>query len=266
LTLLQITVLAVLQGITEFLPISSSAHLILVPIFTGWPDQGLMMDVAVHVGTLGAVLIYFWRDVLAMLAGLVSMLRGRMDPGARLMLHLLISTIPALIIGFLITKYLGNALRRIDIIAWSLPIFGLVLWGADRMGMRIRRIEQMTWGQALIIGVAQTLAFIPGTSRSGITMVAARIMGYERADAARFSFLLSIPAIAAAGLWEARHLLEPEHAGRVADAALGAGIACVTALFAIAALMAWLRRAGFLPFVIYRLILGAALLYWVYGL
>ena len=265
MTLLQITVLAVLQGITEFLPISSSAHLILVPILTGWPDQGLFMDVAVHVGSLGAVLIYFWRDVLAMLAGLVGLLRGRMDPGARLALHLIIGTIPALIIGFVISQYFGNSLRRIDIIAWTMPIFGVILWAADRVGMRIRRVEQMTGHQALIIGVAQAVAFIPGVSRSGITMVAARIMGYERAEAARFSFLLSIPAIAAAGLWESRHLLEPEHAARLGDAALSAGIACVAALFAIAVLMAWLRRASFLPFVVYRLLLGALLLFWVYG-
>jgi undecaprenyl-diphosphatase len=265
-TVLQITVLAMLQGLTEFLPISSSGHLIMVPILTGWRDQGLLMDVAVHVGSLGAVLLYFWRDLWAMLRGLLNGLRGRNEPGLRLALYLTIGTIPALIVGFLISKYLGDTLRRVEVIAWSLPIFGVVLWLADRSGLRIRRIEHMTGGHALIIGIAQTLAFVPGTSRSGITIVAGRLLGYERADAARFSFLLSIPAIAAAGIWEGRHLLEPEHAGRVADAALGAGIAFAAAFIAIAALMAWLRHASFLPFVIYRLLLGAGLLTWVYVL
>jgi undecaprenyl-diphosphatase len=266
LTLVQITVLAVLQGITEFLPVSSSGHLILVSALTGWPDQGLMIDVAVHAGTLGAVFIYFWRDLWAMFTGLLGLLRGRGGPGARLVLHLIIGTIPALAIGLVVSTHLGDPLRRVEVVAWSLPIFGLVLWAADRIGLRVRRVEHMTGGHALIIGIAQTLAFVPGTSRSGITMAAARILGYERVDAARFSFLLSIPAIAAAGIWEGRHLFEPENAGRLADAALSAGISCAAALAAIAGLMAWLRRAGFLPFVIYRLALGAALLAWIYVL
>lgn len=266
MTVLQIMVLAILQGLTEFLPISSSGHLILVPALTGWPDQGLLMDVAVHVGSLGAVLLYFWRDIWAMVLGLASGLRGRNDPGLRLAFYLVIGTIPALIVGFLMSRYVGDSLRRVEVIAWSLPIFGVVLWFIDRVGLRIRRIEHMTGGHALIVGITQTLAFIPGTSRSGITIVAARLLGYERADAARFSFLLSIPAIAAAGIWEGRHLFEPEHAGRVADAMLGAGVAFVAAFIAIAALMAWLRHASFLPFVIYRLLLGAGLLAWVYVL
>lgn len=264
MTVLQIVVLAILQGLTEFLPISSSGHLILVPVLTGWPDQGLVVDVAVHVGSLGAVLLYFWRDIRTMLLGALGALRGRNDPGLRLALHLIIGTIPALIIGFLISKYLGDTLRRIEVIAWSLPIFGLVLWIADRAGLCVRQIGHMTGSHALVIGIAQTLAFVPGTSRSGITIVAARLLGYERADAARFSFLLSIPAIAAAGIWEGRRLFEPEHAGQIADAALGAGIASVAAFIAIATLMAWLRHASFLPFVIYRLLLGAGLLAWVY--
>ncbi len=265
LTLLQIIVLSVVQGLTEFLPISSSGHLILVPYLTGWPDQGLIMDVAVHVGSLGAVLLYFWRDVWAMLRGLLRGLRGKRDPGARLALLLIAGTLPALAIGYLISTHIGDGLRQVQVIAWTLPVFGILLWLADRYGLRVRRVEHLTLTDALLVGTAQCLAFVPGTSRSGITMVAARILGYERAEAARFSFLLSIPAIAAAGIWEGRHLLEPEHAGQLPAAATAAAFSCLAALAAIAVLMAWLRRASFTPFVVYRLALGAGLLWWVYA-
>lgn len=263
--MLQIVVLAVVQGLTEFLPVSSSGHLILVPHLTGWPDQGLMMDVAVHVGSLAAVLIYFWRDVLAMLGGLFNWLRGRRSPGARLAGQILLGTIPALIIGFLLTRYTGGALRQVQVVAWTMVVFAIVLWFADRYGMTINRLEHMSWAQALIIGLAQCLAFVPGTSRSGITMVAGRLMGYQRSEAARFSFLLSIPAIAAAGIWEGRHLLEPDAAHSLVELAWGIGLSALTALLAIAFMMTWLRRATFLPFVVYRLLLGAGLLIWVYA-
>ncbi len=263
--MLQIVVLAVVQGLTEFLPVSSSGHLILVPHLTGWPDQGLMMDVAVHVGSLAAVLIYFWRDVLAMVVGLLNWLRGRRAPGARLAGQILLGTIPALAVGFLLTRYAGTGLRQVEVVAWTMIAFGVALWFADRFGMTINRVEHMGWGQALIIGLAQCLAFVPGTSRSGITMVAGRLLGYQRAEAARFSFLLSIPAIAAAGLWEGRHLLEPDATHALSELAWGAGLSALTALAAIAFMMSWLRRATFLPFVIYRLALGTGLLIWIYG-
>lgn len=259
MTVLQITVLAILQGLTEFLPISSSGHLILVPILTGWRDQGLLMDVAVHVGSLGAVLLYFWRDLWAMLRGLLSALRGRNEPGLRLALYLIIGTIPALIVGFLISKYLGNTLRRVEVIAWSLPIFGVVLWLADRAGLRIRRIEHMTAGHALVIGIAQTLAFVPGTSRSGITIVAARLLGYERADAARFSFLLSIPAVAGAGVLIVPDLLEAG-GDMVMEALITGGLTFLAALGTMAFLMRFLKRASMMVFVVYRILMGVALL------
>ena len=203
--LLHIVVLALVQGITEFLPISSSGHLILVPGVTGWPDQGLVIDVSAHVGTLIAVVVYFWRDIGRMLAGLGRVLggrRGRMDDGARLAFNILIATLPALAIGFAVQHFLGDRLRSMHVVAWTMIVFGVVLYVADRVGLTVRRVEHMGMGQALAIGVAQTLAFVPGTSRSGITIVAARLFGYERAEAARFSFLLSIPAILAAGLLE----------------------------------------------------------------
>ncbi len=262
--LLHIVVLALVQGITEFLPISSSGHLILVPGVTGWPDQGLVVDVSAHVGTLLAVLVYFWRDVATMVAGLGRQARGRVDDGARLAFQLAIATLPALVIGFAVQHFLGDRLRSIQVVAWTMIGFGIVIFLADRIGLTVRRLEHMTMGQALVIGIAQTLAFVPGTSRSGITIVAARLFGYERAEAARFSFLLSIPAIAAAGLLEGYRIVQAGDWGEVHDAALTAGLSALAGFAAIAFMMAWLRRASFTIFVVYRLLLGAALLYLIY--
>lgn len=262
--LLHLIVLALVQGITEFLPISSSAHLILVPYVTGWQDQGLLLDVAVHVGTLLAVLIYFWRDVWEMLRGLMLALRGKRSPGQRMIVHLVIATIPAILAGYLLHKYAGDALRSVAIIAWATIGFGVLLYIADKIGMTVRRIEHMNIGTALVLGLAQVLAFIPGTSRSGITMTAARFLGYERADTARFSMLMSIPVIAGAGLLGALDLVEAGDVRLTEDALIGAGLAFVSALIAIALMMRWLRRASFTPFVIYRLLLGAALLALIY--
>jgi undecaprenyl-diphosphatase len=262
--LIQIVVLSVVQGITEFLPISSSGHLILVPLLTGWPDQGLAIDVATHIGTLAAVLIYFWRDVWRMIRGLARFVTGKRDPGAKLAGYLLVGTIPALIVGYIVERYFALALRSMEVIGWTMLVFAVVLYVADRFGLTVRRLEHMSWGQSLIIGLCQCIAFIPGTSRSGITMVAARLLGYERAEAARFSFLLSIPAVSAAGLWEALKIYESGSTDLMRDAVLVAVLSGVVGVLAIAGLMAWLKRSTFTPFVIYRLILGAALLAIVY--
>ncbi|MDZ4737039.1 MAG: undecaprenyl-diphosphate phosphatase [Rhodospirillaceae bacterium] len=262
--LIQILVLALIQGLTEFLPVSSSGHLILVPALTGWKDQGLAVDVAAHVGTLVAVLIYFWRDVGRMLSGIARLFVGRFDPGAKLAAFLLLGTIPALGAGYLIDEYAGDLFRRVEIVAWTLIGFGILLWVADRIGLTIRRVEHMTLAQALFVGFAQALAFIPGTSRSGITMTAARLVGFERQEAARFSFLLAIPAISAAGLWKGYELYETGSTAQLEVAAMTAAFCVLTGLFAIAFMMQWLKRANFTPFVIYRLLLGGLLLYLVY--
>jgi undecaprenyl-diphosphatase len=264
LSLLQILVLSIVQGLTEFLPISSSGHLILVPKLTGWPDQGLAIDVATHVGTLFAVLVYFWRDVWRMAIGFGKLFAGRLDAGGRLALYLLIATIPALAVGYFMEKYFAAGLRRIEVVAWAMLGYAVVLYIVDRVGLTVRRLEHVTWGQALFIGFAQCLAFIPGTSRSGVTMVAARLLGYERAEAARFSFLLSIPAISAAGIWEGYGLFKEGDADTIHSAILAAGFSAIAGFIAIAVLMAWLRRSTFTPFVIYRLLLGGLLLYLVY--
>jgi len=258
--MLQIVVLAIVQGLTEFLPISSSGHLILVPEITGWPDQGLTIDVASHVATLIAVLVYFWRDVLRILVGLGRLLTGRLDHGGRLALYLLIGTIPALIVGYLIERFAGDALRSVEVVAYAMIGFAVLLYLADRYGPTLKHMEDMRLSHAIVIGCAQVIAFIPGTSRSGITMVAARMLGYKRTEAARFSFLLSVPAIAAAGLYEGSKLVGSGDAELI-DAALWTVLfSAVAGLLAIAMLMRWLRQSTFLPFVIYRLLLGAALL------
>lgn len=254
-----------MQGITEFLPISSSGHLVLVPVFTGWPDQGLLLDVAVHVGTLGAVLIYLWRDIFMMAGGLGRALRGRKDPGANLFLYVVVGTIPVIGAGFALNHYYPGGIRSLEIIGWTTLGFGIFLGLTDWVGMTVRRMEHVRLVDALIIGVFQILALIPGTSRSGITMSASRLLGFERPDAARFSMLLSIPAILGAGVLKGLELYEAGDARLTAEAFLAAGMAFVAALVSIAVMMAWLRRASFAPFVFYRVALGCVLLALAYG-
>ncbi len=262
---LHIVVLALIQGATEFLPISSSGHLVLVPILTGWQDQGQIIDVAVHVGTLGAVLLYFWRDVFGMLKGLLRAARGRRDPYAKMAGLVLLATIPVLVAGYALNKYGSGGLRSLNIIAWATLGFGVVLWVTDKAGMTLRRIEHLGIFDVVVIGLAQVLALIPGASRSGITMSAARMLGMERTDAARFSMLLSIPTIIGAGTLAGLELYQSGDIRLTSDAMLAAGLSFATALIAIAVLMAWLKRASFTPFVIYRVILGCGLLGLSYG-
>ncbi len=265
----QIIVLAIIQGITEFLPISSSGHLILIPAFTGWPDQGLATDVMVHVGSLVAVLAYFWRDVIGLARGTLNLARGRVTTEGKLAIYIVLATIPAVAFGiFLKSSGMSSAIRSIEIIAWNAIIFGLLLYLADVVGKRIKVMEDMTFAPAILIGVAQALALIPGTSRSGATMTAARFLGFERAEAARFSFLLGVPAIAGAGLLTVKDFVDAGQ-GIPSDALWAAFLTFFSALAAIALLMAIVKRTSFLVFVIYRLALGLllfALLYdWIPG-
>lgn len=270
MTIEQIIVLAIVQGITEFLPISSSGHLILIPAFTGWPDQGVVTDVMVHVGSLFAVIAYFWRDVLKLIGGGIDLLRLRINDNSRMAGYILLATIPAVLFGiFLNASGLGNSLRSVELVAWNAVIFGILLYAADVFGPHLKKMEDMKLAPALIIGVAQALALIPGTSRSGITMTAARLMGFDRPEAARFSFLLGIPAIAGAGAFVTLDFLE---SGQQIppDAIWAAALTFLAALAAIALLMAMVKRVSFLIFMIYRLLLALllfAMLYdWVPGL
>lgn len=261
MTLVHIVILSVIQGITEFLPISSSGHLALTPVLLGWKDQGLLIDVAVHVGTLGAVILYLGRDIWAMLCGLVRLLAGQVDDGARLAGLVLLGSLPVIAAGFAVNLWIGDALRTPAVIGWSFIGFGLLLYICDRLGLTILKIEHMKSGGALMIGLAQVLALIPGASRSGVTITMARMLGYERRDAARFSMLLSIPAIAGAGTLAMLDLIESGNAALQASALLAVLLSFVAALIAIVAMMGWLRRASFTPFVWYRLAVGILILW-----
>ena len=206
-----IIVLAVIQGLTEFLPISSSAHLILPSQVFGWPDQGLAFDVAVHVGTLAAVIWYFRAEVGRLTVAWVGdTVRGRVGQDSGLAWAVIAGTIPAGLAGLLLNDFIETSLRSGLVIAVSTIGFGLVLWWSDAVGRRNRDLPALTMKDAVIIGVAQALALIPGTSRSGITITAALALGYKREDAARFSFLLSIPVILGAGLLKTKDLVEQQ--------------------------------------------------------
>lgn len=271
---LQLVVLALVQGITEFLPVSSQGHLILTDkalaylgIIAAAPtaQDELALIVAVHIGTLGAVLLYFWRDVWRMTFDTARFFVGKPGPGAVLTLHLAIATIPVVAAGAALELYLDWDLRGTVLIASATLGFGILLLVADWLCLTVRRIEHMRLGGALFIGMAQVLALIPGTSRSGITMTAARAMGYERTEAARFSMLLSIPVIIAAGAFEGLKLHAAGNAQLTTDVAFAAVLAFVSALAAIGLLMRWLERSSFMPFVVYRVALGGFLLWQVYG-
>lgn len=265
MALYHLLILAVVQGLTEFLPISSSGHLVLTSRVLGWEDQGVAIDIAVHVGTLLAVMIYFWRDVGRVMTGTLRLLTFRGGPDARLAIMLLIATLPIVLAGFLARDIVSTVFRSVELIAWATIGFALLLWLADRIGMTVQRMEHLGAFGALAIGLSQILALIPGTSRSGITMTAGRFLGMERAEAARFSLLLSIPTIIGAGTLKG---VEVWQAGDIAlgyDAAIAIGFSFVAGLASIAAMMRWLQTSGFGPFVVYRIALGILLLWWVYG-
>jgi len=265
--LFYVALLAAVQGITEFLPISSHGHLILAraAFSIETAEQGLLTDIAVHVGALAAVILYFRRDVWQILVGLARLATGRGGPQARLVLLIAVATPPVIVAGYLLTRVAADGLAALTVIGWATLGFALLLYAADRWGMTLRRIEHMKYGTAAIIGLFQILALIPGTSRSGITMTAARLLGYERVEAARFSLLLSIPTILAAGLWLGFEVQARGDLALQSDLLLAAALAFVAALLSIAAMMRWLARATFTPFVVYRILLGGALLAWSYG-
>ncbi|MGR3792507.1 undecaprenyl-diphosphate phosphatase [Vannielia sp. SX4] len=262
----QLLIVAIIQGITEFLPISSSGHLILLPGLTGMEDQGQVIDVAVHVGTLFAVILYFRQDVAAAAGGTLRLAQGKVDtPGARLAWLLILATIPVILFG-LVLKLTGldDQLRSVAVIGWTMLIFGLVLYWADQKGAEVKESTDWSLKDALIMGLWQAVALIPGTSRSGITITAARSLGYKREDGAKLAMLMSIPTIAASGVLLGAEVVATADAQAAKDAAIAAFFAFISALLALTLMMRLLKSVSFTPYVIYRVILGLFLLWWAY--
>jgi undecaprenyl-diphosphatase len=261
MTIFEIIILAIIQGLTEFLPISSSAHLILPAEILGWRDQGLAFDVAVHVGSLLAVMIYFRADIWRLsLAWFGHGLSKQQTNDSKLAWWVILGTIPAGIFGFLMKDWIELNARSVLVIAITTIVFGLLLWYADAKAKQNKTTDDLTIKDTIIIGIAQAIAVIPGTSRSGITMTAGLLLGLTRESAARFSFLLSIPIILAAGLFATLDLLEESSKVDWAALLYGAGFSFVAAYLCIFLFLSWISRIGMLPFVIYRLILGVVLL------
>lgn len=258
--ILQIVVLALVQGLTEFLPISSSAHLILVPYLTDWPDQGLAFDVAVHVGTLTAVVIYFRKEINKMFFAWMVSLRGSHSEDSKLAWAVLIGTIPVGLVGLIFKDVISEHMRTPLVIAATTIIFGVLLGYAAWSAKRERDEYSMSWKDIIIIGCAQAIALIPGTSRSGITITAGLMLGLTAQASARFSFLLSIPVIVLAGGFETLDYLEVASINDMDDLIIGAAISAVSAYMCIHLFLKLLERIGMTPFVVYRLILGAVLL------
>jgi len=259
---LQIIVLAVVQGLTEFLPVSSSGHLVLVPYLVNWTDQGLAFDVAVHAGSLVAVCAFFREDILGLLRGARQVLGGETKlPQANMALAIGLGTIPAAIAGLLFASWIEANLRDPAVIVVTLSGYGVLMALADRFGKSERVIAGVTIRDAVIIGCAQALALVPGTSRSGVTITAARVLGFGRRDAARFSFLLSAPVILLATLYKGFELVTGDAAVPWGQLGLGAAVSAIVAYLSIEFFMRFVSSIGLAPFAIYRLALAAVIFY-----
>lgn len=262
MTLIQVVILAIVQGLTEFLPVSSSGHLVLVPYLFAWADQGLAFDVAVHFGSLAAVCIYFRKDMASILAGGMRLLGDNITtPESRLAPAIALGTVPAALAGLLFASWIEANLRDPLVIVYTLSGFGILMAIADRVGRRERNISGVGFRDAVIIGFAQALSLVPGTSRSGVTITAARFLGFGRQDAARFSFLLSAPVIFLAAMYKLIALILGDAAVAWGQLGLGALLAGVVAYLSIEFFMRIVTRIGLAPFAIYRLILAAFILY-----
>lgn len=265
---IQLMLLSAIQGLTEFLPVSSSGHLILLSKFTSFPDQGLAMDIAIHVGSLFAVIIYLMDDLIKIVK---DSFKSKFIPndrylGCNLFWYMVVATIPVVIAGYLITEYVDmEMLRSVRLIGWTIMGFGILLYIADKMTLTVRRLNHFGIMDALVIGLFQVLALIPGTSRSGITMTAARFLGFERKDTAKFSMLIAIPTIIASAVLIGFEIYQHEDILLNNDLIVACFYSFITCLSSIYLMMWWLARSNFTPFVIYRIVLGGALLAYSYG-
>ncbi|MGE5381344.1 MAG: undecaprenyl-diphosphatase UppP [Methylocystaceae bacterium] len=256
MSIIEAIIMGLVQGIGEFLPISSSAHLVLVPWLFKWPDPGLTFDVGLHIGTLIAVLAFFWKDWIKLLKGAFS---GMRTTEGRLFWFLVLATIPGAAVGFALESKAETVFRTPELIAIMLIIMGLILYWADRRGKKEVELEHIKLGTALTIGLSQALAIIPGVSRSGVTMTAALLLGLKREEAARFSFLLSTPIIFGAGIMKVPDVVShPELI--TTHFMIGIVVSAIAGLLSIGFLLKFLQTRNFLPFAWYRFILGAVVL------
>ena len=267
MTEMQIIWLSLLQGITEFLPVSSSGHLILFSKFTEFPDQGAAMDIALHIGSIFAVIIYFAPTLWEMLKGLIKtkFLPNTKVEGAQLFYLLLVATLPVLCCGAALKFFGTDWLRSTKLIGWNILIYALILWLMDTWAVTIRKVNNLEFKDALFIGLAQCLALIPGTSRSGITITMARFLGLERTEAAKFSMLLSIPAIIGATSLVCWKIVADGNFAEIAQVFDGVVYSYAASIIAIYIVMWWLKKSTFFPFVVYRIALGVFLLLDSYG-
>jgi len=259
---LAIVVVALLQGLTEFLPISSSAHLIILPHWLGWEEQGIIVDVAVHFGTLLAVVFYFRKHLTNLANATVQFVVHRqIDTDTKLVLNLIVATLPIVAFGYFMKDFVDTELRTIPTIAFATIGFGVLLWLADFKKKVVKDESVMTLTQALVIGCAQVLALIPGTSRSGITITCALVLGFSRTSSSRFSFLLAIPTISGAALLTFLDALQIANSVDWMELGIGIGVSFLTAYLCIDLFLRFVEKIGLLPFVLYRVILGSALLF-----
>ena len=266
MTTFHLLLIALIQGITEFLPVSSSGHLILLPSLSGMNDQGQVIDVAAHVGTLAAVVLYFWSDVKLALGGVLRLMRGKIDTqGAFLALCLIIATIPVIVVGLILNVTgLSDAMRGITVIGWAMIIFGILLYWVDQNGPLEKTTPQWSLRDAFKMGLWQAVALIPGTSRSGITITAGRMLGYTRTDAARIAMLMSIPTIIASAALLGLDVINTGDTGEMRDIGIVVAMSFGAALLALTLMMRLLKSVSFTPYVIYRIALGIVLLWIAY--
>jgi undecaprenyl-diphosphatase len=260
--------LSLIQGLTEFLPVSSSGHLVLFPHIFGHKDQGQLIDVALHIGTLLAILVYYRRDIINIIVAVVLWKRVDKKADRNLGFCIALGSIPAVLVGFSLYLLFPGGIRSIGLITFNMIFFALVMGLADTKSASDKGLHDMTFRAALLIGCAQALALVPGVSRSGMTMTAARFLKFGRVDAARFSFLLGIPAMSGAGLLALLGLVDADNPGMLQDAAIAVVLAFFAGLGAIHFMMRWLKHAGLMPFVWYRLALGTFLIvffFWPVG-
>jgi undecaprenyl-diphosphatase len=266
-TVFEAVVLGLTQGITEFLPISSTAHLRIVPAVAGWPDPGAAFTAVLQLGTVAAVIVFFLKELLSMARAALAPDRLS-NPEARRLLYLVVGTFPIGVSGVLFRHSIEGPLRSLAVIATSLIVVGVVMGIVERTARQVRDIDSLGLRDALLVGAAQALALVPGVSRSGITLVAAMAIGLRRDAAARFSFLLSVPAVTAAGLFELPKVLRAPTAGEAAAIsgnmlAVGVLVAAVSGYLSIAWLLRFLRTRATMPFVVYRVLLGSGILVWL---